>query len=143
MTSSTDPKGILLRGEGRQREALSAVALTPGMLANLNSAGKLILPLHGGLAAYVVKEHDWTGKGIDDVFASGDQVPYYVAQKGDQFYGWQKDGVAVTAGALLMAHTDGSLQPVTSGGTPVARALQTQDTTGGAAVIARLKVEIL
>lgn len=161
MSSSTTPKTILLRGHPAGREAIAVAAVTPGHLGIIDSAGKI--KVHNtakGVANKIfVREEEYVGGSIDTAYAIADQVPYWDCKPGDQIYGWLKTGSSVAVGAFLESGGDGSLQaltaqsqgattpfPVTTGGYPVARALETVDNSGGGtgpSGAARIKLEVL
>lgn len=143
MSSVTAPKTILLRGSPLTIEKICSGAVVPGDIVKPNSSHVVLWPSHGvgDKPVYIVKDHDWSGKGIDDAYTTGDQVPLYVAKSGDTFYCRLKASQLVTEGLLLMAAgTDGTLQLVTSGGVPIARAIEA---VSSVASIQRVKVEIL
>lgn len=143
MSSITAPKTVLLKGNPYQDEKICSGALVPGDFVTRNSSHLLVWGAHGASEKpiYVVKDHDLTGKGIDDAYTSGDQVPYYVCPPGTWVYARIKASQAVPEGTLLMAAgTDGTLQLVTSGGTPIARAVEALSSV---ASIQRMRVEVL
>jgi hypothetical protein len=145
MASKDTPKCILLRGNPICKEAKSSGALTPGHLVTLNSSGLLVVhPTEGGVASpSFVREAAYIGKTIDDVFASGDTVPYMVCRTGDEVFAILEDGHNVAIGALLESKGDGTLGLIGTAGTPVAKALQAVTTVGGSVATARIKVEVL
>jgi hypothetical protein len=144
MASRDTPKCILLKGNPICKEAKSSGALTPGMLVAINAAGLLIAHgTAGGVAIpSFVREAAYIGKSIDDVFASGDTVPFMVCRTGDEVNAILEDGNNVSIGAYLESAGDGTLQ-LLADGQAVARALQAVNTAGGAAATARIKVEVL
>jgi hypothetical protein len=144
MASRDTPKCILLKGNPLCKEAKSGAGLTPGMLAAINAAGLLIPHATAGGVAMptFIREAAYIGKSIDDVFASGDTVPYMACRAGDEVYAILEDGNNVANGAYLESAGDGSLQ-LHNEGHAVARALQAVNTAGGATATARIKVEVL
>lgn len=145
MASKDTPKTVLLKGIPLAKEAKSSGALTPGHLVTLNASGLLVVhPTDGGVASpSFVREAAYIGRGIDDVFASGDTVPFMTCRTGDEVYAILEDGHNVVIGALLASAGDGTLGLPGAGGVPVAKALQAVTTVGGTVATARIKVEVL
>lgn len=157
--ASTTPKTILMtdKPEPTFAEALANnQALTPGMLVEETSAGKLQKhsTLGGAARSLFVMENpyddDPTVAAIDGAYGTADTVRYLIGQPGQQVYAWvtkQTAGSNVSAGNLLeSAGSLGALRAV-QGTTPaalrvVARALEAVNNSAGTAA-ARIKVEIL
>lgn len=145
MPSTTIPKTILLTGDPLAGEALGAGAITPGMLLERDSGGTVSVHSVAGAvaAAMFAREEEYVGGGIDTAYASGDRIPYYIGRSGDQFYAFLEDGQSVVIGENLESNGAGALQPIGTAGSPVVRALEAVSTVGGAAAIARIKVEVI
>jgi len=90
----------------------AAAAITPGMLIELTSAGKV--QKHSSAGQFAEKmfalENELEGDGIDDDYAAGDQVQCWIAGRGDQVYAFLADGENVSTGDILESHGDGYLQ---------------------------------
>ena len=145
MASNDTPKTILLRGERLALEGTGSGAITPGHLLERDSAGTV--SVHSSAAGRAVplfaREEEYVGGGIDTAYATGDRIAFYACRTGDQVYAILEDGHNVAIGALLESAGDGTLQPVTTDGEPVARALEAVNTSGGATATARIRVEVL
>lgn len=150
MTSSTNPKTILLKGDPAAREyiAAAASAIKPGHLLKEDTAGKVIqhATAGGNAAKLFARENELTGHGIDDVYAVGDNVYAWACKPGDVIYAWLKAGAGgdVPIGTFLESAGDGTLRDVATSGYIVAKALEAVDNdpgTGSAAV--RIKVEVI
>ncbi len=143
MTSATEPKNILLKGDGIASEAVSAGAITAGHLLELTSAGEVQVQSSAAattpLPAKVARLMDLTNKSIDDPYAAGDTVLYYDLQKGAEFYGLLADGANVAIGDPLETDGAGGFQAVTSG-TPIVQAVEAVNNTSGAQARIRVKV---
>jgi len=90
----------------------AAAAITPGMLIELTSAGKV--QKHSSAGQFAEKmfalENELEGGGIDDAYAAADQVQCWIAGRGDQVYAFLADGENVAIGDILESHGDGYLQ---------------------------------
>jgi hypothetical protein len=143
MTSETDPKTVLLRGDPVAAEGVAAGAITPGMMVSIvgTTASAVVTAATAGyIAPSVAREMELTGGGIDDAYAADDQVLCYTPRRGDQYYAILGLSQTIAAGALLACGAGGLLVAVGSAA-PVARALEAVTTGGGAT--ARIKVEIV
>lgn len=116
MTSATEPKTILVRGEPSSREAIAAGAILPGHLIAMNSAGKVVVhPTAGGVAParYFAREEEFTDGGLDTAYASDDTVTYWACSPGDQVYALVAAAApAIAIGDLLESAGDGTLRKV-------------------------------
>jgi hypothetical protein len=142
MTSETDPKTILLRGDPVAAEGVAAGAITPGMMVSIvgtTASSAVTAATAGYIAPSIAREMELTGKGIDDDYAADDQVLAYTPRRGDQYYAILGTSQTIAAGALLACGATGYLVAVGSAA-PVARALEAVTTTGA---VARIKVEIV
>lgn len=151
MTDVTPHKVVLKSPFGRYDEGRAAGAITPGHLVKLNGDLQLIKQDAAGEQverAFAI-EDALQGKTIDDAYASGDLVRYWLANPGDEVYAWLSDGENVSAGDQLMSNGDGTLAALSNAGTaytnaPVAVALEDVDlATGTAAADGRIKVRVI
>ena len=90
----------------------AAAAITPGMLVELTSAGKVQAhSTAGGNAQRMFAfEDELQGKGINDAYATDDKVQVWVCRPGDQVYAILPDGQNIAVGDLLESAGDGMLQ---------------------------------
>jgi hypothetical protein len=90
----------------------AAAAITPGMLIEYTSAGKV--QAHSSVGEFAEKmfalENELEGEGISDAYASGDQVQCWIPYRGDQVYALLSDGENVAKGDPLESNGDGYLQ---------------------------------
>jgi len=87
-------------------------AITPGMLIELASTGKVVAHNSAAVTALPMfaKEDEYQGKGINDAYASGDKVPVWIPGRGDQVYAILADGQNVAKGDFLESNGEGFLQ---------------------------------
>ena len=139
------PHTILLRGDPISGEAPAAGAtIKPGMLIERTSADKVQPHSSAGqaiVAPIFARENEVIGGGIDDLYATNDNVLFYHARRGDWFYAWLANGENVAIGERLQSNGAGALVSVLTDGDAVCQALQAVNNTSGA--IARIKVEVL
>lgn len=138
MTSATTPKTVDLGGDGLQREAIANAAITPGMLLALDANGQVGPHSNAGQEGVVgfAKEYDLTGRGIDDAYASADQVIYKIPYEGAAFYGILASGESVARGALLTSDGTGRLKA--AGSTDMVYAIA-QEAVNATAAAARIR----
>ena len=147
MTSSTEPKQIILRGDPPISEAIAVAAsnVKPGYMIEVTSAGAVRAEQSASLdklpATFAI-EAGYIGGDIDDVYADGQTVTYAHCRSGDRIYAWLDDNIAITAGAFLQSAGNGALKADDTG-MAIARALETVTTVGGAVAFGRIRVEIL
>ena len=93
-------------------EYVAVAAITPGMLVEYTSAGKVQKHSSAGqnMIPMFALEDELQGKGIDDNYAADAPVQVWVAGRGDQVYALLKDGENVAIGDLLESAGDGYLQ---------------------------------
>lgn len=106
-------RAIVVGHEGSiVEEANVAVAVTPGMLVDVNASGELgPQTLVGPVPAKVVEENDFFGGGLDDVIAINQQARYRHLKAGAQFMGLLAAGAAaVTNGAYLESDGAGGVR---------------------------------
>jgi len=123
----------------------AATAITPGMLLEFNSAGKVgVHSTASGLAERIFAlEDELQGKGIDDDYAVEDRVQCWFAGRGDQVYAIVGDGQTIAVGDFLESLGDGTLQKAaTPGASVVGVALEAADTSG-ALTSARIVIRVI
>lgn len=123
MTSATDPKTIILAGHCLHKEAIAGATITPGMLVERNASENLIPHgTSGGSAqpAFAI-ENDLVGRGIDDDYASDDQVMYKVVYEGGEVYALIADGEDIDYDDPLTSDGAGALREAAAGEPVVAR----------------------
>lgn len=119
--TSETPHVIVLKGELRKRheERRAAGAIKPGHLIQMSADAQTVV-VHatdgGQTAPWFAKEDALQGNTIDDAYASGDLVPYHMAQKGDRIYARVAAGsAAIVEGDPLTSDGDGTLKKGTVG----------------------------
>lgn len=94
----------------------TAVAITPGYLLELTSAG--LVQAHATAAGNVLPmfalEDELQGNGIDDAYAVSAKVQVWIPGRGDQVYALLNDGETVVIGDFLESAGNGKLQKHTS-----------------------------
>lgn len=121
----------------------AGAAVTPGDLVVHNSSGKYVVhaTAGGNTLKVVAVENSPFNKGIDDAYASDDQMNVHYCQTGDKLYMWLAQGsAAVVVGDYLESHGNGKLRKLASG-TPLFKAEEAKNADGGANV--RIKVTAL
>jgi len=133
----------------------TAVAITPGHLLELTSAG--LVQKHSGAGAdvlppmFAVEDELW-GRGIDDAYGVSTKIQVWIPGRGDQVYALLKDGEIVAIGAALESAGDGTLQAHTADSASIVEypncivgvALEAVDLTASANTTAgRIKVRIV
>ena len=144
--AKTAPRTIILKGSETaiSEECPAGGAITPGHLINKNSSGAFVVQATASVAVVprFAVENDLVGKGIDDAYASGDFVQSRICQPGTVVNALvAAAAVAITAGDLLEAHTDGTVKKASTG-VAIAKAEETLDNSGGASP-ARLKIMVI
>lgn len=142
---------IHAKGPFRHIEAVVITAtITPGMLCEINSAGKVIRQVGEGeqVEAMVAVEDALQGNIITDAYAVADRAMLNIYQKGSEAFVFLKAGESVAIGAYLSAGGAGVLiaeGTVASGTTAnrIAVALQTLDISASGAVATLLKVRFI
>lgn len=90
----------------------TAVAITPGMLLELTSAG--LVQAHSGEGQNQLQmfalEDELQGKGIDDNYAASDKIQCWIPNRGDCVYAILEDGENVSIGDFLESNGAGLLQ---------------------------------
>jgi len=132
----------------RELPLTAAKDITPGMFLELAGvAAPTVQPHSSGSAIpeqiMVAVEAPWrSGSGIADAFdQDGEQVPFHIADSGDQVYALLAAGEIVDSFAdRLGSNGDGTLKIATT--YKFCRPLELVDNTYGAAAV-RIKVEVL
>ena len=134
MSSNETPKTVLLSGDPVQYEGTAGEAITPGHVV-LYDGGEV----EPGAAETlrVARERDFIGEGISSEIPSGDNVPYYVARKGDRFYCVMADAETLSAGDKVEANASGEIIEADTGVT-IGVAVEDGDSDND-----RIKVEAL
>ena len=93
-------------------EFVAAGAITPGMLLELGSNGKVAphSKADGNAIPMFALEDELQGKTIDDVYAAYDPVQVWIAGRGDIVNAIAGD--TITAGDFLVSAGNGKLKPV-------------------------------
>ena len=146
------PNTIILYGQGCRKEGIASEAITPGHLVEFGGSNDL--QKHGTAAGNARKafavENDLIGDGINDAYATGEQVQYNVFQSGDEVYALVADGAtAITKGAGVESAGDGTVRITsTSSATSdlerdgiVGYALEAVDNSGGGSAV-RIRIEV-
>lgn len=147
MTSQTTPKTIRLSGLCVRHEALAGGAITPGHLVERQSDATDTVEVHAtagaGANPHFAMEYDLTGRGIDDAYASGNQVIFDTFMPGSNVYALVAAGAtAITKAAKLTSAGDGTLALATDGDIVIAEAREAVDNSGGGSAV-RIKAEIV
>jgi len=107
------PNSVILKSYSNIRLEYDAVAaITPGMLVELTSAGKVQAHSTAGGNAQTMFafEDELQGKGINDAYAADDKVQVWHARPGDEVNAILPDGQNISIGDLLESAGDGMLQ---------------------------------
>ena len=90
----------------------TAAALIPGMLLELDSAGKVKAhaTAGGNVLPMFAFEDELQGKGIDDAYAVSDKIQVWIPGRGDQVYAILADDNSVAIGDFLESNGAGFLQ---------------------------------
>lgn len=93
-------------------EKTAAAVITPGMLVELTSVGKVQAHSNAEQDAFprFALEDELQGNGINDAYASGDVVQVWIPTRGDIVYGILADGQNVVIGDFLESNGAGLLQ---------------------------------
>jgi hypothetical protein len=132
-------------------EYVAAAAITPGMLIELTSAGKV--QAHSTREGDAVKmfalENELEGEGIADAYALNDQVQCWNCVPGEEVYALLADGENVSIGDFLTSNGDGYLIKYASSSGSweypegiVAQALEALDLTDSSGAEATQRIEV-
>jgi hypothetical protein len=136
------PKTIFLKGQGYHEEgkAKAGSAILPGHLLEVDSTSTDlprspeivdVFSTSGGAdAVRVAKEDFLRGRTIHDVYAAGDIVPYHHCVSGDVVMLRVADNFSADPGALLKAHTDGTVIAHGGSGTALFELMEVVDFSG-------------
>lgn len=93
-------------------ELVAASAITPGMLLELDSAGKVKPHSASGQNAIPMfaLENELEGEGIGDAYAADDPVQVWIATRGEKVNALLADGENVAIGDYLESNGDGYLK---------------------------------
>ena len=93
-------------------EIEAAAAITPGMVLELTSAGKVKAhsSAGGNAPAYIALEDELQGNSIEDAYANGDKVQVWFGVPGEEALLILADGQNVAIGDLLESNGAGYLQ---------------------------------
>jgi hypothetical protein len=107
-------KTIVLRGAGIRKEAIAAVAITPGELIELNTSGQVIphTTAVGTAGPKFAVENEVVGLNIDTVYAINDTCLFGVFPPGTEIYAWLLDGEVAVIGSFLDSGDNGVLKVV-------------------------------
>lgn len=134
LTIATNPRTIRLKGMGIRMERPAAGAITPGHLVKLGSGNTFTVQntANAKVPTVFALENELIGLGIDDNYASGDNV-----QAEHMYPGMQVNAlVAASAAALVIGDlveqsTDGTVRKLVTG-TPLGMVLVAIDNSAGA-----------
>lgn len=134
-------------------ELIAAAAITPGMLVEYTSEGKVQKHsvAEGNAIPMFALEDEMQGKDIDDAYAEDDPVQVWIPIRGDQVWAILADGHEVFKADLLESDGNGYLQPhvADEGSAPilplaiVGQALEDVDTSDSAVSISRIRIAII
>jgi hypothetical protein len=98
-------------------ELVANAAITPGMLVEIMSTGKVRAHAteNGNAMPKFALEDELQGKGIADAYAAADQVQVWTPYRGDLVYALLADGENVAIGDWLASNGDGYLQKFVGG----------------------------
>ena len=94
-------------------EAVANATITPGMLIELMSTGKVRAHASAGgnvAPIMVALEDELQGKGIDDDYAANAPVQCWIPYRGDEVNAIVKDGQNIAIGDLLESAGNGEVQ---------------------------------
>lgn len=139
------PKRIHLKGTGRHDERMANGTIKPGHLIKLDSSNKVVVHATAGGDGernYAL-ENALEGETIADAYASGDNVEYVIATRGDEIYGYLKGGENVAIGDQLSSGGNGSHRKVTGTDKALAVALEAVNASDSNDVDERIKIRVL
>lgn len=108
----TSANVIVLKGSGKHEEYKAAAALSPGMLLELNSAGKVAFhaTASGPHLKLFAKEDTLQGRIRTTAYSTDEVVQVHVAETGDKLDLLLKDGQVIVIGDKLTSNADGKLK---------------------------------
>ncbi len=113
-----------------QLELVADGVMTPGMLVELTSAGKVKkhATSEGNVLVMIALEDELQGKAITEDYADADQVQVWVPSRGDEVYGVLATNQVIVIGDFLASNGDGTFKkhvpiqadyPVADAATPI------------------------
>ena len=111
----TTARTIVLKGDPLQEERKASVAITPGMLCEIDSSGNVKPHATAGGDAYglIAIENSLEGEEISDGYAIGDMVQLVTLRPGDEFYALVADTNNIAIGDKLCSNGDGYFKEYT------------------------------
>lgn len=93
-------------------EYVAVAAVTPGMLIELTSAGKVQAHSSAGgdVLPMFALENDLEGEGVNDEFAADDRIQCWIPYRGDIVYAILADGENASIGSFLESNGAGLLR---------------------------------
>jgi hypothetical protein len=133
-----------------RKEALASATITPGMLIERLSTGKVAAHATAGgygIAAFAIENEVYAGQGeaptIDTNYAADDLVQYGVFQPGQEVYALlAANAAAIVVGDKLVSQGAGYVKKVVTTDVVLAIALQAVDNSAGGTPV-RIKIEIV
>ena len=129
---------IVLKGAGRYEEGEADAAILPGEAIELAPDGNYD-PCQASQANAIKRrglqiaiEDALQGKTVDDAYADGDRVFFYIPIPGDEIQVLVKSGENIDVGEKLVVEGGGSGKFVASGGSETAYQLESLEDSGGA-----------
>ncbi len=147
MATSETPKVINLYGSYTQHEAVAGATIVPGMLVELESDTVDTVEPHGDAGGVAnpcfAREYYEIGNGIDDAYASGDQVIYYTFQPGAGVYALvAANATAIPKAGFVSSAGDGTVKLAADGDIVIGQAREAVNNSANASR-ARIRIEIL
>ena len=143
--AKANPETILLKGDPIFGEAEANSSLTPGVMVEPQSNGRVGVHTRDGgqNSKMFVKENDIGGDDIDHAYASGEITEFFTAYPGCEVYAVLSVSQTVSVGTYLVGNNYGRLQVFSSdnAGEVVGIALEAK-TTGSGATIAQSRIKI-
>ena len=142
--TARDHNRIDLITSGRYEEAVAVGIVSPGMLMEMDSAGKVLAhSVAGGNAEgderLIAMGDSLQGKNVDQAYAVGDIVPFMIPKSGDVFAILLAAEENITAGDELTSKGDGLFKGGATTDNRMFEALETLDLTGGANTLIRAR----
>ena len=107
---------IIIKGDGVGVEAVANAAITPGMVCQLMSTGKVRAHANAGqnAEALIAIEDELQGREIGTAYSADNVVLMRRFQPGDEFYGLINDGENIAIGDYLESAGNGKLRKHTA-----------------------------
>lgn len=149
---ATTPSTILLKGEPTRYEREADGTISPGMMVQLDSDGKVTVhaSAEGPTARWFAVENDIAGDDLDHDYLVGEVVQIHAAKTGDEMYLYVDAGENVAIGDFLESDAAGKLKKYVADsagvaenpGAIVAMAVAALNLSASAAVATRVKCVI-